>query len=62
MRDTSMLNICRTGKRTAFGMLKDGYNSAIRYFYNNFRDGFRQVYILVLNMHHIMQDSTNYGI
>jgi len=34
---------CRTGKRTHMGLLKDGYNSAIRYYYNNFNDGFRQV-------------------
>ena len=33
----------RTGKRTHMGMLMDGYNSAIRYYYNNFADGFRQV-------------------
>jgi hypothetical protein len=32
----------RTGKRTPLGALKDGYNSAIRYYYNNFADGFRQ--------------------
>lgn len=32
----------RTGKRTVIGMLKDGYNSAIRYMKNNFQDGFRQ--------------------
>ena len=34
---------CRTGKRTTMGLLQDGYNSAIRYFMNNFYDGFRQV-------------------
>ncbi len=33
----------RTGSRSYGGMLRDGYNSAIRYFYNNFYDGFRQV-------------------
>lgn len=33
----------RTGKRTQLGMLRDGLNSAIRYFKNNFADGFRQV-------------------
>ncbi|XP_019860265.1 PREDICTED: LOW QUALITY PROTEIN: phosphatidylinositide phosphatase SAC1-like, partial [Amphimedon queenslandica] len=33
----------RTGKRTPLGAIKDGYNSAIRYYYNNFADGFRQV-------------------
>ena len=35
--------IFRTGKRTPIGALKDGVNSAIRYYYNNFADGFRQV-------------------
>ena len=34
----------RTGKRTIRGLLQDGYNSAIRYFMNNFYDGFRQVH------------------
>ena len=33
----------RTGKRTKWGLLKDGYNSMIRYYKNNFTDGFRQV-------------------
>ncbi|XP_033626106.1 phosphatidylinositide phosphatase SAC1-like [Asterias rubens] len=32
----------RTGKRTHFGMVKDLYNSALRYYKNNFVDGFRQ--------------------
>eukprot|EP00088_Acartia_fossae_P049587 TRINITY_DN5474_c0_g1_i2.p1 TRINITY_DN5474_c0_g1~~TRINITY_DN5474_c0_g1_i2.p1 ORF type:complete len:593 (+),score=84.96 TRINITY_DN5474_c0_g1_i2:28-1806(+) len=32
----------RTGKRTKMGMLEDGKRSAIRYFKNNFFDGFRQ--------------------
>ncbi|KAK2725367.1 phosphatidylinositol-3-phosphatase SAC1-like [Artemia franciscana] len=32
----------RTGKRTKFGALKDGYNSLLRYYKNNFADGFRQ--------------------
>jgi len=32
----------RTGKRTVFGLMQDGYNSAVRYFKNNFQDGFRQ--------------------
>ncbi|XP_076813985.1 phosphatidylinositol-3-phosphatase SAC1-like [Clavelina lepadiformis] len=32
----------RTGKRTKLGLLKDGYNSAVRYYMNNFTDGFRQ--------------------
>lgn len=33
----------RTGKRTAVGALWDGYNSLVRYYKNNFRDGGRQV-------------------
>ena len=37
------VSIFRTGKRTPLGAIKDGYNSAIRYYYNNFADGFRQV-------------------
>ncbi|XP_008296958.1 phosphatidylinositol-3-phosphatase SAC1-B [Stegastes partitus] len=32
----------RTGKRTQWGLLMDGWNSAIRYYKNNFSDGFRQ--------------------
>ncbi|KAK6178001.1 hypothetical protein SNE40_012847 [Patella caerulea] len=32
----------RTGKRTKMGLLMDGWNSAVRYFKNNFADGFRQ--------------------
>ncbi|KAL0961793.1 hypothetical protein UPYG_G00331800 [Umbra pygmaea] len=32
----------RTGKRTQVGLLMDGWNSAVRYYKNNFSDGFRQ--------------------
>lgn len=32
----------RTGKRTRLGLLKDGWNSGIRYIKNNFADGERQ--------------------
>ncbi|KAM9824281.1 phosphatidylinositol-3-phosphatase SAC1-A [Neosynchiropus ocellatus] len=32
----------RTGKRTHWGLLMDGFNSMIRYYKNNFSDGFRQ--------------------
>ncbi|KAB5517768.1 hypothetical protein PHYPO_G00170960 [Pangasianodon hypophthalmus] len=32
----------RTGKRTHWGLLMDGWNSMIRYYKNNFSDGFRQ--------------------
>lgn len=32
----------RTGKRTVFGMARDGVNSLHRYYLNNFQDGFRQ--------------------
>ena len=33
----------RTGKRTVWGLLKDGVNATYRYYINNFYDGFRQV-------------------
>ncbi|XP_028818989.1 phosphatidylinositide phosphatase SAC1-A isoform X3 [Denticeps clupeoides] len=32
----------RTGKRTQWGLVMDGWNSMIRYYKNNFSDGFRQ--------------------
>jgi hypothetical protein len=32
----------RTGRRTFAGILNDGYNSATRYYYNNFSDGLKQ--------------------
>eukprot|EP00794_Sanderia_malayensis_P018849 gene18849-20747_t len=32
----------RFGKRTRWGLIQDGINSAIRYYKNNFSDGFRQ--------------------
>ncbi|CAF0761684.1 unnamed protein product [Brachionus calyciflorus] len=32
----------RTGKRTTYGLLRDGFNSLYRYLLNNFNDGFRQ--------------------
>jgi len=32
----------RTGKRSKFGLLQDGYNSMVRYYKNNFTDGYRQ--------------------
>ncbi|CAB1320403.1 unnamed protein product [Coregonus sp. 'balchen'] len=37
-------NACakQTGKRTQMGLVMDGVNSAIRYYKNNFSDGFRQ--------------------
>ena len=35
-------NFTRTGKRTKQGVLEDGRSSWIRYFKNNFTDGFRQ--------------------
>ena len=38
-----IISYFRTGKRTFVGLLKDAYNSAVRYYYNNFNDGYRQV-------------------
>lgn len=43
--------ITRTGKRTRWGLLMDGWNSLIRYYKNNFSDGFRQVYASPLHTH-----------
>ena len=40
--EKSELNF-RTGKRTKLGLLMDGKNSAVRYYKNNFCDGYRQV-------------------
>ncbi|KAK2560828.1 Phosphatidylinositol-3-phosphatase SAC1-B [Acropora cervicornis] len=37
----------RTGKRSTFGLLKDGINSVIRYYKNNFADGFRQLPLIL---------------
>lgn len=37
-----MILIYRTGKRTNMGLLRDGTNSLMRYFINNFYDGHRQ--------------------
>lgn len=36
------VDFTRTGKRSVAGMLADGYNSLLRYFLNNFRDGYKQ--------------------
>ena len=33
----------RTGKRTKWGLVRDGINSLTRFYKNNFTDGFRQV-------------------
>lgn len=33
------------------GAVKDGYNSMVRYYYNNFNDGYRQVIIMAWPEH-----------
>ena len=38
--------ICRCGRRTAQGILNDGWNSLAHYYLNNFCDGTKQVGIL----------------
>ncbi|XP_036929817.1 phosphatidylinositol-3-phosphatase SAC1-B isoform X2 [Acanthopagrus latus] len=38
----------RMGKRTQWGLLMDGWNSMIRYYKNNFSDGFRQLPIIMV--------------
>eukprot|EP01137_Pigoraptor_chileana_P014257 Opistho-2@4976 len=45
----------RTGKRTKMGALQDGYNSAIRYYKNNFADGWRQDAINLFLGRHIVR-------
>ena len=40
----NVFNVCRYGKRTISGILKDGYSSLARYYYNNLHDGKRQVW------------------
>lgn len=33
----------RTGRRTYLGILRDAYNTLLRYYKNNLKDGYRQV-------------------
>ncbi|XP_064641068.1 phosphatidylinositol-3-phosphatase SAC1-like [Lineus longissimus] len=47
----------RLGKRTKFGLLQDGWNSALRYFKNNFSDGFRQDSIDLFLGNYIVEES-----
>ncbi|TPP56590.1 SAC1A [Fasciola gigantica] len=47
----------RTGKRTFYGMLMDGYNSLIRYYMNNFTDGFRQDAMHLFLGHYLIHDA-----
>lgn len=44
----SLTSLTRTGKRTQLGLIKDGWNSLIRYYKNNFSDGFRQVSVYLM--------------
>ncbi|GLH12929.1 Phosphatidylinositide phosphatase SAC1 [Gryllus bimaculatus] len=46
----------RTGKRTKWGVLRDGINSLTRYYKNNFMDGFRQDSIDLFLGHYIIED------
>ncbi|KAK6258101.1 hypothetical protein SCA6_012575 [Theobroma cacao] len=47
----------RFGQRTVQGILKDGYNSLVRYYLNNFRDGTKQDAIDLLQGHYIVSVS-----
>ncbi|XP_038068344.1 phosphatidylinositol-3-phosphatase SAC1-like [Patiria miniata] len=47
----------RTGKRTHFGMVKDLYNSMLRYYMNNFVDGYRQDSIDLFLGNHIVEET-----
>lgn len=46
----------RTGKRTKWGVVRDGINSLTRYYKNNFTDGFRQDSIDLFLGHYIIED------
>lgn len=49
----------RTGKRRLYGKLQDGLNSCIRYYKNNFEDGFRQdSYELFLGRYRVQTDES----
>lgn len=43
MLESCYVCVSRYGKRTIRGLLQDGFNSAARYYYNNFQDGNKQV-------------------
>jgi hypothetical protein len=49
----------RTGKRTRYGLLMDGVNSMIRYYKNNFSDGFRQDGIDLILGNYVVEPSDN---
>uniref|UniRef100_T1J2C7 Phosphatidylinositol-3-phosphatase SAC1 n=1 Tax=Strigamia maritima TaxID=126957 RepID=T1J2C7_STRMM len=49
----------RTGKRTRLGMARDGINSLIRYYKNNFADGFRQDAIDLILGNYTVGDNEN---
>ncbi|KAL3860478.1 hypothetical protein ACJMK2_010600 [Sinanodonta woodiana] len=47
----------RIGKRTKWGLLMDGWNSVVRYFKNNFSDGFRQDAIDLFLGNHVVEET-----
>lgn len=47
----------RLGKRTKMGLVMDGWNSVIRYFKNNFSDGFRQDSIDLILGNYIVEEN-----
>eukprot|EP01088_Endostelium_zonatum_P000921 TRINITY_DN11196_c0_g1_i1.p1 TRINITY_DN11196_c0_g1~~TRINITY_DN11196_c0_g1_i1.p1 ORF type:complete len:618 (-),score=141.95 TRINITY_DN11196_c0_g1_i1:75-1850(-) len=50
----------RIGKRTIAGIINDGVNSVQRYYFNNFRDGFRQdAYDLFLGNYRVAKDKAS---
>lgn len=46
----------RTGKRTKWGLLRDGVNSLTRYYKNNFNDGYRQDGLDLFLGNYVVQD------
>ncbi|UYV81438.1 INPP5F [Cordylochernes scorpioides] len=49
----------RTGERKISGVMKDGYNSASRYYMNRFKDEFRQLTIDLMLGNVVTEDMTN---
>ncbi|XP_033754247.1 phosphatidylinositide phosphatase SAC1-like [Pecten maximus] len=47
----------RLGKRTMMGLMMDGWNSLIRYFKNNFSDGFRQDSIDLILGNYVVEEN-----
>jgi hypothetical protein len=54
----------RVGKRTTYGVMRDGVNSLTRYILNNFYDGFRQdsIDLFLCNHDKIVEDNREFDL